>query len=122
MVKAGTCFTGKEGKESPVYKEFFDENGYMKSGKSYRDYYDAREKYELANTYVFKTDGKMSKGGWSKFVSSYGTSWYYANSDGTAYDGWLREGNNWYYISYGYMLKNRFTKDGYFVDANGLLK
>lgn len=108
--------------DTPVHEEYFDENGFIKAGKSYSDYYKALEKYQLAHTYVLKANGALSKGGWSKFVSSYGTSWYYANSDGTAYDGWLREGNKWYYISHGMMLRNSITRDGYFVDANGLLK
>lgn len=56
--------------------------------------------------YVFDKDGTLSKGGWVEGITSGGkTSWYYANSDGTAKTGWVKSGSKWYYIGEGYMYR-----------------
>ena len=55
---------------------------------------------------LFGKDGKVLKG-WQKYYNE----WYYLNSDGTAYSGWL---DNTYYISYGRMAYSDacYTDDG----------
>lgn len=123
MQRATVIHDVKDYKDTPVYKEYFDEKtNYLKEGKSASDFEKEFEKYYCAHSYVLKTDGTLSKGGWSKYASTHGTTWYYANSDGSAYNGWLRQGNAWYYFECGEMVTNSFTRDGYFVDANGRLK
>lgn len=49
--------------------------------------------------------------GW--YQSGTGASdWYYANADGTLYDGWLYYGKDWYYINDGRMQTGWITSKG----------
>ena len=84
-------------------------------------YNEAREEYVDNNTWVFGNDGALVTG-WYSYSTSESTDWYYATSEGRAYDGWLQEGGKWYYIDNGYMLTNCYTEDGYFVGADGTLQ
>ncbi len=130
------------------YDDFRDEDGYIdwdaydeaydKAMEEYRDavekyndtwdeYNDAYEQWQIDeydwkidNTYVFDTFGKMVTGGWYGYTSDWGTTWYYANADGTVYDGWLNDGGYWYYIDEGVMLRSKYTPDGYWVGADGI--
>jgi glucan-binding YG repeat protein len=52
--------------------------------------------------YVFGAGGaQVTKSGWCKILSNPNTqeySWYYINEDGTAKEGWLKDGGKWYYL------------------------
>ena len=85
-------------------------------------YYVDNTEYQRSRTFIFDVNGKMVEGGWYGSKDTYGTTWYYANGDGTAYTGWVNEGGTYYYIQRGVMLTNTVTPDGYYVDANGVWK
>ena len=75
------------------------------------------------NSYYFDKSGVMKKNCWIKEIHNYDygqseTMWYYYGSTGAGYNGWLKSGGYWYYISDGQMLKNT-TIDGYKIDTNG---
>lgn len=79
----------------------------------------AREDFYKSHTYVFGVDGKMVVG-WTKFTTTYGETWYHADSNGVATSGWVLDGGKWYYCNYGRMLQNEMTPDGYYVGADGV--
>ncbi len=71
-----------------------------------------------------------AKAGW--FQDIYG-SWFYFDSDGKGYDGWLRYNNKWYYFDKGYMLNGgprnaggklcKFAENGVYIEtAKGWVK
>ncbi len=109
--------------ESPKYDDYRGADGYIDW-----DAYDAAcdkyavdlEEYYRSRTFIFDANGKMVEGGWYGSKTTYGTKWYYANGDGTAYTGWVNEGGTYYYIHRGFMATNTVTPDGYYVDANGV--
>ena len=71
--------------------------------------------------YRLKPDGTMITG-W--YQSGTGASdWYYANADGTLYDGWLYYGKDWYYINDGRMQTGWITSKGkkYYLGIDGRL-
>lgn len=99
-----------------------DDYDYDKDGSlNYEEYSAYQAAYEAweKTAYILGTDGVLVSGGWYTFSSTYGTSWYYANANGTAYDGWLNYGGAWYYIDLGYMVTNQYV-DGYWVGADGI--
>lgn len=148
MQRCGTVFTGDIDNapvtrpdeptiEEPFEEDFIDEEGnidyesYSEARSEYinawEDYYIAEDKYwedlniwKLKNTYVFDTNGKLVSGGWYGYTNTWGTTWYYANPDGTVYNGWVNDGGNWYYIQWGIMLTNQYTPDGYWVGSDGV--
>lgn len=117
--------------EYPDAEDYRKDNGYIDwdaydaAWDAYEAAYDQYLKdyraYRAANTYVFDANGKMVTG-WYGSKNTYGTTWYYCDSNGSAHDGWVKDGGNWYYIDRGLMLRNQYTPDGYFVDNNGVCK
>lgn len=86
---------------------------------SYSSYREAYESFMDANTYVFDLDGKLVHGWYVNKTSTYSRS-YYGDSNGRAYNGWIKSGDKYYYFSDGVMLINKYTPDGYYVDYNGV--
>lgn len=84
------------------------------------DYSEAYRKWQLSNKYIFTVGGALSKGGWTLLTSDTEDAYFYANSDGTVYDGWVKSGGKYYYIYEGMMMRNCRTPDGYYVDKNGV--
>ncbi len=80
-------------------------------------------------TYWMNANGTIGGGGWhaATYYTMEGTpetEWYYTNSNGTGYTGWLKDGGEWYYISSGRMVQNGVAWDGnvgYYMDAKGHL-
>lgn len=110
--------------KAPEYDDYRKDNGYIDwdaYDAAYEKYQKDYRAYRAANTYVFDANGKMVTG-WYGSKNTYGTTWYYCDSDGSAHDGWVKDGGNWYYIERGLMLRNQYTPDGYFVDNNGVCK
>lgn len=129
--------------ESPKYPDYDDPafvnadgtrnyDAYNAAVKKYNDdyrayraakekYNDEKEAYQDSHYYIFNDKGAMVTG-WYSITDTYGTDWYYADSNGVGRTGWLQDGGNWYYIFHGRMLVNQFTPDGYYVDANGICK
>lgn len=117
--------------ERPNYSDYKDAEGMIDWDK----YYDARRAYEIAynkyqdelkayydtHYFIFNDKGAMVTG-WYSITDTYGTDWYYADANGVGRTGWLKDGDNWYYINRGVMLTNCYTPDGYYVDANGICK
>jgi len=118
---------------------FVDEDGIMirdrayqcvtentKAAPSRKDYtswdafYKAEEEYFESLTYVFDEDGKMVTNGWHAVKSTSGTTWLYADANGRGYNGWVKSGGNWYYISRGQMVTNSYVEGGYWVGADGV--
>ena len=107
---------------APKYDDYRDADGYIdweKYDAANAKYQKENRAYRNAHTYIFDADGKMVTG-WYGSKDTYGTRWYYANSDGTAYQGWLKSGGKYYYIDGGVMLTNTMTPDGYYVNADGV--
>ena len=105
-------------KNQPQWEDFdynkdgiFDEEEYW----TYEAVYEAWSK----KAWILGTDGVIVSGGWYTFTSTYGTTWYYANADGTVYDGWLNYGGAWYYIEMGEMVTNQYM-DGRWIGADGV--
>ena len=71
------------------------------------------------------TKGVMAGPGWQVI----GPYYYYFNSDGSMYKGWLNQNGNWYYLNTvensleGAMFTGWLNRDGntYFTDANGVM-
>ena len=103
--------------ESPQWDDYAGADGYLDSDE-YAAWDAAMDAYDKKG-YIVGTDGAMVSGGWYKFNSSYGSHWYYAEADGSVYDGWLQDGGNWYYISYGHMITNQYI-DGCWIGADGV--
>lgn len=137
MVRDGKAYVGnsKDEPKAPTYPSYSDykkADGYVDwdaydaavdaYNDAYKKYQKDRKAYRLANTYIFDASGAMVAGGWYGSTNTYGTTWYYANANGTAYDGWVQSKGSWYYISEGVMLTNTMTPDGYYVNANGVWK
>lgn len=131
MLRDGVYYMGDYDKtinqnlpKAPNAEDYRKDNGYIDwdaydaACVQYRKDYRA---YKAANTYVFDANGKMVTG-WYGSKNTYGTTWYYCDSNGSAHDGWVKDGGNWYYIDCGEMLRNQYTPDGYFVDNNGVCK
>ncbi len=82
-------------------------------------------------TYVFNVSGSLSKGGWVKSHVDGDFSgpvcWYYANSDGSGYTGWLQYGGDWYYFFNGkgavgsYVVYKSGVGTRYLFNADGTL-
>ena len=83
-----------------------------------------------ANTYIFNSSGSLANG-WAKIQEFYDEGYglycshedlYYANSNGTAYHGWLKYNNKWYYFDNGLMVKYAHTINGisYKFDKDGV--
>lgn len=77
---------------------------------------------EEDQTYIFDQAGRMVYGGWTNVRNG----WYYANADGTGYDGWLKEDGNWYLIYNGWMANNCPERDFltgkvYFFPKSGVM-
>lgn len=120
-----------------LYKGWLWDNGWYYLGEYAGVMYDSGNYYFEAEDkwYVFEKGGRMANGGWVSCPYSYkyedgstleGVTWYYANSDGTAYNGWLQDGGNWYMINYGYMMENSSFTDGgtgktYFFQKGGVM-
>ena len=98
-------------------KTYYFEDGIMaKSANKYID-----EKY-----YIFDENGALSKGGWVKGNTSGGkTTWYYANSDGTAKEGWHKIDGKWYLFRAGRMVRGSAYDEKadaqYILQDNGVL-
>ena len=86
--------------------------------EEYMAYEAAQEAWEKT-AWIVGADGTLVSGGWYTFSNTYETTWFYANADGTAYDGWLNYGGAWYYIDMGYMVTNQFV-DGCWIGADGI--
>lgn len=92
---------------------FFDETGYMATGwrKLGNDWY-----------WLNPETGRMAAGEWVFDQEQ----WYYLGTDGILKTGWLEYGGDWYYLSetadgsYGHMVKNDTTPDGFFVNEQGI--
>ena len=71
--------------------------------------------------YRLKSDGTMVTG-WYQYGTG-AADWYYANADGTLYDGWLYYGKDWYYINDGRMQTGWITSKGkkYYLGIDGRL-
>lgn len=109
---------------APKYDDYRKANGYVDwdaYDAAYAKYRKDSRAYKAANTYIFDANGKMVTG-WYASKNTYGTTWYYADSNGSAHDGWVQSGGKWYYINCGVMLTNTMTPDGYIVDADGVCK
>ena len=91
-------------------KYYFDYSGRMKVSDT-RNYSDGKYHIDTIDKSGVITKETELKTGWAIADGS-----YYYFKDGTPYDGWL--GN--YYISYGQMLRNTTTPDGYFVGQTGV--
>lgn len=124
MYRDSINFVG-DSKDAPTYPSssdyrgadgYIDWDAYEAAVAQYRKDY---EEFYRKNTYVFDANGVMVTG-WYASKDTYGTTWYYTNEDGTAYEGWVKSGNNYYYIDRGVMLTNTLTPDGYYVDVNGV--
>lgn len=92
---------------------YFEASGYMATG------------WKMVNGAWYWMDpesGKMASGNW---VFD-GANWYYLGRDGAMVTGWLLDKDAYYYLSevsgstYGKMLSNDVTPDGYQVDQNGV--
>ena len=102
---------------------YYISGGYMCSGPRSRD----KDGYY----WRFKYSGQLeAKAGW--FQDIYG-SWFYFDSAGKGYDGWLRYNNKWYYFDKGYMLNDgydnasgklcKFAENGAYIEtAKGWVK
>ena len=94
----------------------------FQNGKTY--YFDSNYKtlkgwnYADGNWYYFNDYGAAVVKIWLKS----GNKWYFMQADGTmATDKWVQWYNKWYYVgSDGAMYSNRYTPDGYWVNANGV--
>lgn len=128
MERSGAAYT-VEYPESPQWEDFCGEDGIM-SEEEQKAYDDACEKADFAweenyeahrnSLYVFGDDGAMLTGGWYQYKDTYGSTWYYANADGTAARGWKEISGKWYYFdSYdGKMYTNCYI-DGCWLGADG---
>ncbi|NLK01720.1 MAG: hypothetical protein GX314_01455 [Clostridiaceae bacterium] len=59
----------------------------------------------------FNDSGELeAKAGWVE--DKYWNDWYYFNSNGQGYDGWLLHNGKYYYLKKGYMLKDGFGNAG----------
>lgn len=124
----------------------FDENGHMQTGwisKDGKDYYFISGSGEMArnrwihNSYLGE-DGawiptrwqKNAEGKWwlrygdgshpaSETLNVGGTT-YYFNEDGTMAEGWTSINNNWYLFDANGQKVTRTTKDGWYLNANGI--
>ncbi|MGI6090629.1 MAG: hypothetical protein ACOYEL_04505, partial [Saccharofermentanales bacterium] len=62
--------------------------------------------------YLFENSGALASG-WFKYEHhAGGYSLHYANSNGTAYQGWLQQGSKWYYIDNGAVQEHACRIDG----------
>ena len=88
------------------YKYYFDEKGVMFTGL-------LKEKKQY---YYFKNNGRMATG-WQTVE---GKRSYFDKKTGARAKGWKEiRGYYYYFNKNGSILKNSFTKDGYYVDAEG---
>ncbi|MGI6091300.1 MAG: hypothetical protein ACOYEL_07960, partial [Saccharofermentanales bacterium] len=97
-------------------KRYYIYRGHMRTGVTYID-----GKY-----WCFDNNGRLiEKTGW--YQDEDGT-WYYFNADSSGYDGWLRSGGKWYYISNGRMCTGleyveetcwRFDDNGCLIEQAG---
>lgn len=113
MVRDGIALT----LDDPEWEDFAGEDHSM-SSVEYAAYEAAREAHENSG-YIFDASGVLVSGGWYTSTSSNGQTWYYANADGSAYDGWLLDGGSWYYINKGRMSTNCY-QDGCWLGADGV--
>ena len=96
---------------------FFDGNGHMYFGATYRIGDDM---------YHFDKDGKMVTGWYSHVWTDGDTDWYYFDSDGKQHFGWLQLDSSWYYfdLEEGLMASDcEFEIDGnqYKFNPNGTM-
>ena len=113
----------------PQQEDFWGEDGIF-SEEEQEAYWDACHEWDVAreenyeayknSLYVFGDDGAMVTGGWYQYKSTWGSTWYYANADGTAATGWKEISGKWYYFDYdyGYMCTNCYI-DGCWLGADG---
>lgn len=88
------------------YKYYFDSKGVRKTGLI-----KVNKKY-----YYLKSNGRMATG-WQTIN---GKKYYFDKTTGARAVGWKEiSGYHYYFNSSGVMLKNRYTKDGWYVDAEG---
>ena len=67
--------------------------------------------YEDGYYWRFNDSGELeAKAGWVE--DKYWNDWYYFNSNGKGYDGWLLHNGKYYYLEKGYMLKDGFRNAG----------
>lgn len=115
--------------EYPQWEDFWGEDGIM-SEEEEEAYWDAcdeadytwEEDYEAYRNslYVFGDDGAMLTGGWYQYKDTYGSTWYYANADGTAARGWKEISGKWYYFdSWDGMMYTNCYVDGCWLGADG---
>lgn len=87
----------------------FDENGYVITNKIVN---------LDGNLRIADNEGRiMIGGGWCKINDGND---YYLNN-GKVQTGWIKDGENWYYLdsNYYYKLKNQWVENEYYVDNNG---
>lgn len=122
----GTAYTGWLWYNNNWY--YIYDSGVMAKGTAYT----GTDAEGNSLTYVFGQSGAMVNGGWTGLTYNYvengvattDTTWFYANSDGTGYNGWLWYNGSWYYISNGYMFDEISVIDGdnaYFLGKGGAM-
>lgn len=118
---------------------YFDNSGAMMTGWQQIDgkWYYFWEDGSMAQNGIYEIDGKEQVFGpsgqwvsgwtwdsykWDDGYTSYG--WYYANADGTPYDGWLAYNGSWYYIRDCRMLEDDVVYDNgnrYLFRSDGVM-
>ena len=118
-------YFGKDGKAANGWISMSGKTYYFKDGYAYSNgIVVVDNKY-----YVFNTDASLSKGGWTSSKNIYfddsemkvktDIKWKYANSNGTAYDGWFTNKNKWYYASNGKVYSDgEYRIDNYYYRFN----
>ena len=119
----GESWTDGDGTEHTTWY-YFGDNGkgytgwkssggswyYLEDGYMYTDgiHYIQEGSNRNWTTYLFAKDGRMLTNQWyaETWTHEDGTeflAWHYFGSDGRGYNGWLKQGNYWYYCDNGYM-------------------
>ena len=95
----------------------YGENWYYVDPDDGYVYSDCR--YEIdGKMYNFDRECKMTVGWYQTGVRV--SDWYFSNSDGSAYDGWLLYNGSWYYFNDGYMYADTWVYNNtYYVGCDG---
>ena len=130
-VDGGRYYVGANGvwdktvKKQEAPKPEVKKNGWVKEGNTWYYYENgalARNKW-ISNTYWVGADGKMATNSWVDngryYVGANGAWVKDAKKPEVKKNGWVKEGNTWYYYENGTLARNKWISSTYWVGADG---
>jgi len=125
-VDNGRYYVGANGVwDKTVKKPEVKKNGWVKEGNTWYYYENgvlARNKW-ISSTYWVGADGKMATSSWVDggryYVGANGAWVKDAKKPEVKKNGWVKEGNTWYYYENGTLARNKWISSTYWVGADG---